>query len=166
MVLFALCGGQDNLGSTAKVINVDLRLAHYEEQPTTLPSGLRSYRHTERFKQPAPVGLHGDLVLLASLCTSIDMAELAKVDQNRKAGTFLRDKLKGVTLTAFQARVLATLIEEDWEYHQSRREKPVDMTNIEQRGKKFRVQADGKKLTFGTLEEAVKCRDRLRLVKV
>jgi hypothetical protein len=61
--------------------------------------------------------------------------------------------------------VLATLIEEDWEFHQSQR-KPVDMTNIEQRGKKFRVQADGKKLTFGTLEEAVKCRDRLRLVKV
>jgi hypothetical protein len=97
------------------------------------------------------------------------MAELVKADQNRKAGTFLRDKLKAVTLTAFQARVLATLIEEDWEYHQSQR-KPVDMTSIHSHRGRYRVatKEDGrtKWLSFATLEEAVKCRDRLRLVKV
>lgn len=149
------------------MINVDLRLAHYEEKPTTLPSGLRSYRHTARFKQPDPVGLYGDLAFLAALCPEVDLKELGKLDQQRKAASYLKQKLKGVALSAFHERVLATLLAEDAEYHE-RQKKPVDMTSIYQHGSKFRVaQKEGGKtkwLTFPTLEEAVKCRDRLRLV--
>ena len=145
------------------MLNVDLSLAHFQETPSQLPSGLRSYRHTARFKPPDPSGLHGDLELLASLNPGIDPKELAKLDRERKAGSYLRDRLKGVTLTAFQAKLLATLIEEDYEWHQRNR-KPLDLTNIEEHGQRFRVQVkDGdksKKLSFASLEEAIRCRDR------
>jgi hypothetical protein len=149
------------------MINLDLSLSQYHEKPTTLPSGLRSYRHTARFKQPSPVGLHGDLLLLASLDPTIDLEQLAKADEQRKAGTFLRDKLKTVDLSAFHQRVLALLQAEDAEYHQ-RNKAPVDMTNIFPHRGKYRVatKEEGKTkwLSFPTLEEAVKCRNRLRMV--
>lgn len=151
------------------MLNVDLSLAHYQETPSQLPSGLRSYRHTARFKPPDPTGLHGDLQLLASLNPGIDPKELAKHDRDRKAGSYLRDKLRGIPLTAFQARLLATLIEEDYEWY-LRNRKPVDMTNIQEHGKRFRVriQEDGKRkvLTFDSLEDAVKARDKRTKVTV
>jgi hypothetical protein len=105
-------------------------------------------------------------MLLASLDPEIDPEQLAKADQQRKAGIFLRDRLKGVTLSAFQAKVLATIIEEDYDYHQ-RAKAPVDMTNIFPHRGKYRVatkeDSKTKWLSFPTLEDAVKCRNRLRM---
>lgn len=149
------------------MLNVDLSLAHYAETPAKLPSGLRSYRHTARFKAPAPVGLYGDLEVLASLSPSIDPKEVAKLDQDRKAGAYLRDKLKGVTLTPFQARLLTVLIEEDWEFHQRKKRPLGDAKGIDQlpSGRyRLRTTVDGKSLTltFDTLAEAVERKAKLK----
>jgi len=143
------------------MINLDLSLSQYQEQPNILPSGLRSYRHVSRFKAPAPVGLFGDLELLASLCPGIDKAELAKLDQDRKAGAYLRSALKGVSLSAFHERVLRLLIEEDAEYHAKQKTKSADGEvpkgiDLHHGAWRLRITIKGKRqtFTFPTLDEA------------
>lgn len=149
------------------MINLDLSLSQYQEQPTILPSGLRSYRHASRFKAPAPVGLFGDLELLASLCPGIDKAELAKLDQDQKAGAYLRSKLKGVNLSAFHQRILNLLVEEDVDYHRDRKAKETFTVpkGIDYNAGLWRVrkQVNGKRVQerFPNLTQAVAYLDRL-----
>lgn len=143
------------------MINLDLRLSQYHEKPAILPNGLRSFRHTARFKAPAPVGLFGDLELLASLSAEIDRKELARLDQDRKAGNYLKSKLKGKPLSAFHERVLRLLVDEDNEYHARKKSesvtakipKGIDLNNGTWR---VRKQVKGEKFTryFPTLEQA------------
>jgi hypothetical protein len=143
------------------MINLVLSLSHYQEKPAILPSGLRSYRHTARFKPPAPVGLFGDLELMASLSPEIDKKELARLDEDRKAGAYLKAKLKGVPLSAFHQRILNLLVEEDAAYHTRKKEdsvtavipKGIDLNNGTWR---VRKQVNGEKFTryFPTLEQA------------
>lgn len=143
------------------MINLDLSLSQYQEQPTILPTGLRSYRHTARFKPPAPVGLFGDLELMASLSPEIDKKELARLDQDRRASGYLKAKLKGVKLSAFHEKVLNDLIAEDAEHHARKRSetataeipKGIDLNNGTWR---VRKQIKGEKFTryFPTLQQA------------
>ena len=143
------------------MINVDLRLSHYEEKPTILPNGLRSFRHTARFKPPAPVGLFGDLEMIADLDPTIDKKEVARLDQDRKAGNYLKSKLKGKPLSAFHERVLRLLVDEDNAYHERKKSesvtakipKGIDLNNGTWR---VRKQVKGEKFTryFPTLEQA------------
>lgn len=149
------------------MINLDLRLSHYEEKPTILPSGLRSFKHVSRFKAPAPVGLFGDLELLASLSAEIDRKELARLDQDRKASGYLKSKLKGVPLSAFHQKVLNLLVDEEAEYHA--RKKATETFTVP-KGIDFnaglwrvRKQVDGKRVQerFPTLTQAVAYLDRL-----
>jgi hypothetical protein len=149
------------------MINLDLSLSQYEEKPTILPSGLRSFRHSARFKPPAPVGLFGDLELMASLSPEIDKKELARLDAERKVGAYLKAKLKGVPLPAFHQRILSLLTEEEASYHARKKEdsvtavipKGIDLNNGTWR---VRKQVKGEKFTryFPTLEQAIEFNSR------
>ena len=143
------------------MINLDLSLSQYQEQPTILPSGLCSYRHTARFKPPAPVGLFGDLELLASLSPEVDPKELARLDQDRRASGYLKAKLKGVKLSAFHERLLNLLIAEDAEYHAKKETKSAGGEipkgiDLHHGAWRLRITIKGKRQTFNfpTLEEA------------
>ena len=148
-------------------MNLDLSLSQYHEKPTILPNGLRSFKHVSRFKAPAPVGLFGDLELMASLSPEIDRKELARLDQDRKAGNYLKSKLKGKPLSAFHERVLRLLVDEDAEYHA--RKKATETFTVP-KGIDFnaglwrvRKQVDGRRVQerFPTLTQAKAYLDRL-----
>ncbi|WP_374391992.1 hypothetical protein [Tabrizicola sp.] len=134
--------------------NLDLSLSIYSELPfitsTPEPSAVKEADT-----------LFGDVAMLASLNPEIDLGELAQKDKQRRAGEYLRSKLQGVSLTHFQAKVLATLIEEDFEYREKQKHqqpeaiipKGIDLNNGTWR---VRKQVDGKRTTkqFATLEQA------------
>lgn len=134
--------------------NVDLSLSLYSELPfiTSTPELLALKQEDTLF---------GDIALLASLNPEIDLGELAQKDKQRRAGEYLRSKLQGVSLTPFQAKVLATLIEEDYEYREMQKHqepeaiipKGIDLNNGTWR---VRKQVDGKRTTkqFASLEQA------------
>lgn len=143
------------------MINLDLSLSQYHEKPTILPNGLRSYRHVSRFKAPAPIGLFGDLEMIADLDPTIDKKEVARLDQDRKAGAYLKSKLKGKSLSAFHERVLNLLITEDAEYHSKQKTKSVDGEvpkgiDLHHGAWRLRITIRGKRqtFTFPTLDEA------------
>lgn len=134
--------------------NVDLSLSLYSELPfiTSTPE-LAAPKQQDT--------LFGDVALLARLNPEIDLGELAQKDKQRRAGEYLRGKLQGISLTPFQARVLATLIEEDHDYREKLKHqepesiipKGIDLNNGTWR---VRKQVDGKRTTkqFATLEQA------------
>lgn len=145
------------------LINVDTRLLGYFRGPSVLKNGLREYKHPKGLTLPKPDILHGDIQLLARKVKGVTLEELTTLDQKRKVGLFLKDKLKGVPLDAFEERILNLLIQEDAEYHLSRKA-PTNLKNIEEHGQRFRVQfkEGGKirKASFNSLEEAIRFRDR------
>lgn len=125
------------------MIKLDLSLSHY--------------KNVSPFKTS---DIFGDLELLAKLNPEIDLAKLAKLDQERRASGYLKEMLKGVPLTDFHSRLLALLIEEDAEYH-AKRKKPVSMKGIEVHGLRYRIKTKGgSKVSFDNLDEAIKYRDR------
>lgn len=134
--------------------NLDLSLSLYSELPF-----ITSTPELAALKQQDT--LFGDVALLASLNPEIDLGELAQKDKQRRAGEYLRSKLQGISLTPFQARVLATLIEEDHDYREKLKHhqpeaiipKGIDLNNGTWR---VRKQVDGKRTTkqFATLEQA------------
>lgn len=134
--------------------NVDLSLSLYSELPF-----ITSTPELPALKQED--SLFGDVALLARLNLEIDLGELAQKDKQRRAGEYLRSKLQGISLTPFQAKVLATLIEEDHDYREKLKHqepesiipKGIDLNNGTWR---VRKQVDGKRTTkqFATLGQA------------
>lgn len=134
--------------------NLDLSLSLYSELPF-----ITSTPELAALKQQDT--LFGDVALLASLNPEIDLGELAQKDKQRRAGEYLRSKLQGISLTPFQARVLATLIEEDHDYREKLKHqepeaivpKGIDYHNGAWR---VRKQINGKRLEkqFATLDQA------------
>ena len=133
--------------------NVDTRLSNYYQ---TNPSPLTVSTPVTR-----EAGLFGDLELLASLSPEIDRDELARKDLQRKAGEYLRSKLQGIPLTPFQARRLATVVEEDFEARERlKQQKPDEVVpkgvSFSKGSWRLRKQVDGKRVEkyFPTLDQA------------
>ena len=149
--------------SAMRVINVDTRLLGYRQEARLSKSGLREYRFTNGLSLPLPSGLHGDIEILARKAEGVSVEELTGLDAKRKAGLYLREKLKGIPLDAFEERILSLLIAEDQDYHQRKKSSP-SLKNIEQHGHKFRVQfkegGTARKASFSSLEDAIRFRDR------
>jgi hypothetical protein len=133
--------------------NVDIRLSdYYQSNPSPLTVSPPTTREA---------GLFGDLELLASLSPEIDRDELARKDERRKAGEYLRSKLHGTPLTPFQARLLATVVEEDFEARETlKHQKPDEIVpkgvSFSKGSWRLRKQVDGKRVEkyFPTLDLA------------
>lgn len=134
--------------------NVDLSLSLYSELPFITSTPTQSPHR-------AADSLFGDVAILASLIPELDLQELAQKDKQRRAGEYLRSKLQGVSLSPFQARVLATLVEEDYEYREKLKHQEPEAVvpkgiDYHKGAWRVRKQVNGKKLEkqFPTLDQA------------